>query len=147
MNRDEASALMRQIWRVTLDMAAYKLDAVQRLGLTPKDLHAIATLADSGPMLASELAARLGVTNGAVTGIVNRLILAGVGVRDIDTQDQRRHIIRLKRSDLDAIFGDITHPALAQLETYSAEELRLLRKYYKDLDRLIHQELSESPES
>jgi len=139
MNTNDFSALIKHIWRVNLDLAAYKLDSIQRLGLTPHDVHAIATLADFGAMTASDLAARLGVTSGAVTGIVDRLIKAGGALRDVDPRDRRRHIIRLQRSGLDDILGDLTTPALQRLASYTAEELGVIRKYVDDLDQLIHQ--------
>ena len=140
MKPEKASAFIKHVWRVHLDLAAYRLEAIQQLGLTAHDVHAVATLADFGAMTASELAAHLDVTSGAVTGIVNRLIQAGVAVRDVDPADQRRHIIGLQRSGIDDIFSGLTGPALERLQTYTDTELATILKYYNDLDQLIHPE-------
>lgn len=63
------------------------------LGLSAADNKALGIVRREGPMSASELAARTGLTRGAVTGLVDRLEAAGLVHRTRDTADRRRLVI------------------------------------------------------
>jgi DNA-binding MarR family transcriptional regulator len=64
--------------------------AAERLGVSRTDLHCLNAIENSGGLTAGELAAAVGLTSGAVTGVVDRLERAGFARRVADPQDRRR---------------------------------------------------------
>jgi DNA-binding MarR family transcriptional regulator len=57
--------------------------------LTPPQIHAVMWLGQDGPLTMGELAARLGVTEKTITGLVDRLEAAGYLARERDASDRR----------------------------------------------------------
>jgi DNA-binding MarR family transcriptional regulator len=64
-------------------------------GLNPTDWECLDVLDWIGPITAGELATRVGITSGAVTGVVDRLTALGLVTRGSDPADRRRVIVRL----------------------------------------------------
>jgi DNA-binding MarR family transcriptional regulator len=85
-----------------------------QLGVAATDVESLLLLKDQGPATAGELAEALGLTTGGVTGSVDRLVGAGLAVRDADPSDRRRVIVRpteqLSRLD------DLLAPVVVHLE-------------------------------
>ncbi|MCK9795293.1 MarR family transcriptional regulator [Isoptericola sp. 4D.3] len=63
------------------------------LGLSAGDHKALGMLRRDGPMSATDLARRTGLTAGAVTGLVDRLERGGHARRERDPADRRRLVI------------------------------------------------------
>ncbi|MDO3703552.1 MarR family transcriptional regulator [Micromonospora sp. C28SCA-DRY-2] len=63
------------------------------MGLSAADHKALGIVRREGPMSARELAERTGLTAGAVTGLVDRLVAAGLARRTPDPADRRRVVI------------------------------------------------------
>ncbi|MFI9816653.1 MarR family transcriptional regulator [Saccharothrix variisporea] len=74
-----------------------------RLRVGAVDQRALGVLAAHGPMTAGDLAKRINLTPGAVTGVVDRLEDAGLARRDPDPQDRRRVVVSAVRG----VFGDV----------------------------------------
>jgi DNA-binding MarR family transcriptional regulator len=64
--------------------------AAERLGVNDTDLHCLNIIENSGGLTAGELAAQSGLTNGAITGVLDRLERAGYAQRVGDPADRRR---------------------------------------------------------
>jgi DNA-binding MarR family transcriptional regulator len=64
--------------------------AALRLGVNRTDLHCLNAIENSGGLTAGQLAAEVGLTTGAVTGVVDRLEKAGFARRVGDPRDRRR---------------------------------------------------------
>jgi DNA-binding MarR family transcriptional regulator len=64
-------------------------------GLNPTDWECLDVLDWVGAITAGELARRVGITSGAVTGVVDRLTALGLVSRGADPADRRRVIVRL----------------------------------------------------
>src|SRR5438270_8749054 len=64
--------------------------AAQRLGVNETDLHCLNIIENRGGLTAGELAAQSGLTNGAITGVLDRLERAGYARRVADPADRRR---------------------------------------------------------
>lgn len=64
-----------------------------RLALHVTDLRCLQALAEAGQATAGELAERTGLTTGAVTRLVDRLVAAGWVRREHDTADRRKVIV------------------------------------------------------
>jgi DNA-binding MarR family transcriptional regulator len=69
---------------------AFDALAADRLGVNETDLHCLNIIEHSGGLSAGELAARSGLTAGAVTGVIDRLEKAGFAHRVSDPHDRRR---------------------------------------------------------
>ncbi|MEF2979303.1 MarR family winged helix-turn-helix transcriptional regulator [Subtercola sp. YIM 133946] len=67
--------------------------AAARYGLGITDMRALSILLREGPQSAGDLMARLHVTSGAVTGVIDRLQDAGVARRETDRRDRRRVLV------------------------------------------------------
>ena len=70
--------------------------AAARLEMPATDLQAVDLLASNGPATPGQLAELIGLTTGAVTGMLKRLEDAGLVRRDADPRDARRVIVNLE---------------------------------------------------
>ncbi len=69
---------------------AFENLAADRLGVNRTDLHCLNAIENAAGLSAGELAAAVGLTSGAVTGVVDRLERAGFARRVADPDDRRR---------------------------------------------------------
>lgn len=86
------------------------------LGLSATDHKALGVLTRDGPMSAGALAQRLALSKAAVTGLIDRLELAGLAQREQDRGDRRKLVVRAVPAD-----NDDFQQALAGLRTAMAE--------------------------
>ena len=71
--------------------------AAGRLGINESDLHCLNIIENSGGLTAGALAGEAGLTNGAITGVLDRLEKAGFARRVTDPTDRRR--VRVEVTD------------------------------------------------
>ena len=64
--------------------------AAEHLGVSESDLRCLNIIENSGGLTAGELASQSGLTNGAITGVLDRLERAGYAQRAGDPADRRR---------------------------------------------------------
>jgi DNA-binding MarR family transcriptional regulator len=115
----------------------------QRLGLTAADHKALGILAREGPFTAGKLADRIGLTPGAVTGLVDRLERAGLVHRRRDATDRRRvHIVAVPRpSDQHAAaFGALSKGMRGFLRRYSPDQLATIDDFCRQTIRVLRHE-------
>jgi DNA-binding MarR family transcriptional regulator len=111
-----------------------------RAGLNDTDFECIDVLDWTGPITAGELGRRVGITSGAVTGVLDRLERGGWVRRTADSTDRRRVIVELcplgqdgpnperykemaeafapLQSDIEAIVDDLSDDQLATIVEY-----------------------------
>lgn len=95
--------------------------AADAVGLSGTDYQASNLLDLDGPMTSGDLAGRLGLSTGATTRLVDRLIAIGVAIRTEDPADRRRTLIAHSGhlpADLDGVLRRVRLPiqdALAEL--------------------------------
>ncbi|MGH2588161.1 MAG: MarR family winged helix-turn-helix transcriptional regulator [Dehalococcoidia bacterium] len=89
-----ADGMMRTMRLVSAGMVLYTQAAADRLGMGPTDLLCCAVLSTTGPVAAGRLAELMGLTTGAITGVVDRLEALGYAQREADPTDRRRVIVR-----------------------------------------------------
>ncbi len=96
-------------------MVAFHEAVGASLGVTAVDQRALAVIAGAGSVSAGELAKEIGLTPGAVTGVVDRLGRAGLAQRAPDPDDRRRLVITAVRgafgdafAELDKAMGELT---------------------------------------
>jgi|SRR5690242_6598121 len=99
----------------------------RRLGLSATDRKCL-DLLSRGPVTAGDVARFTGLTTGAATGIIDRLVKADYAERTADPEDRRRTIVRRKANGrLDAVMQEVFAPLgqdMASLTaSYSHEQL------------------------
>ncbi|HEY2592339.1 MAG TPA: MarR family transcriptional regulator [Chloroflexota bacterium] len=87
-------ALTRALARTSAQHALFNQAVAAQLGIGPTDLDCLALLYDLGPATAGQLAEVLGLSTGAITGVVDRLVSAGFVQRESDPADRRRVIVQ-----------------------------------------------------
>jgi DNA-binding MarR family transcriptional regulator len=122
------TAVRRQVaWTVLHNQAI-----ADRLGLGITDLHCTNLLAIEGPMTAGRLAVLMGITTGAVTGVLDRLERAGMVRREPDPADRRRVIARLVPEGMERVAAEYAAIAAAVATLYAGYDegqLALLTDY------------------
>jgi DNA-binding MarR family transcriptional regulator len=106
-----------------------------RLGLNRSDLRCLGILGRVGAMTAGDLARAAGLTPGAITGVVDRLVKAGYAHRTRDVGDRRRVTIDTTpaaRRVTEEIWGPIGSEAQRRLARRTVEELTLIRDFLTD---------------
>lgn len=99
--------------------------------LTPSEIHTLEAVGPEGNVLMSELAARLGVTKGAVTQLIARLEPKGLVIRSQHPSDSRSTLISLSKLGCEAVAA---HEALhyhfyQQLRSqFSEEEIEIFER-------------------
>jgi predicted transcriptional regulator len=96
------------------------------LGVSATDRKCL-DLLSRGPVTAGELARFTGLTTGAVTGIIDRLVKAGYAERISDPEDRRRVLVARKPNSrldaiLPAIFGPLGNDMTAVMANYTRQE-------------------------
>ncbi|MGH2380658.1 MAG: MarR family winged helix-turn-helix transcriptional regulator [Candidatus Limnocylindria bacterium] len=113
---------------------AFDEAAAQRLAIHRTDLRCLGVLDREGPMVASVLADRVGLSRPAMTAALDRLTAAGYVGRVHDTEDRRRVLVevtsRARRVGRD-IWGPVTREGLAHASRYSVEQLRTILDFLR----------------
>ncbi|MEV4225663.1 MarR family transcriptional regulator [Streptomyces bobili] len=110
-------------------------EMAQRLGLNVTDLTCFGYVIQAGEDLltAGDLATRVHVTTGAVTGILNRLERAGYVTRRPDPQDRRRVRVAAEPTAVARVYA-LYEPYYTRLNTlfadYSPEEIAVLTDWF-----------------
>jgi len=117
----------------------------RRLGLSGTERKLLDVLARLGPATAGQLAAHTGLTSGAITGIVDRLVRAGYARRQPNPADRRSVIVsRVPSTSLDQIRPEVFEPlgqAITELSArYSGEELAAISSYLTGLTEILRQQ-------
>lgn len=125
---------LTEISRWSTWTVVYHQAASMRMGLNPTDLKTGALLRETGPITAGELADLIGLTTGAITGVLDRLEKAGVVRREHDPHDRRRVIIHLTEnpeyiSKAITILGGLQEESLALLAGYTDEQIALINGF------------------
>jgi DNA-binding MarR family transcriptional regulator len=95
--------------------AAFDNLATERLGINQTDLHCLNAIENAGGLTAGQLADAVGLTTGAVTGVLDRLDRAGFARRVPDPEDRRRVKIEVT-PEFYARAGEIWGPLAAEWE-------------------------------
>lgn len=105
----------------------------QKAGLTGTDHKYLGFLIENGPMTAGELGRHTGLTSGAVTGLVDRLVLLKLVRRAYDEEDRRKIYIEPQMEvitrKLGPIFGELQARMQGIQSAFSSEDLDVVGRY------------------
>jgi DNA-binding MarR family transcriptional regulator len=104
-----------------------------KLGMQLADVQCMGLLKD-GPAAPSDLAARLGLTTGAMTKVLDRLQACGYITRSSDPADRRR--VRVAAgpaglAGLAAVYGPLGERMSRLYDSYSTDELRVVLSFLR----------------
>lgn len=125
-------------WAVMFSQAA-----AERLGLTAPDLRHLNIVAQSGPISAGRLADLSGLTTGAITGVIDRLVKAGFVRREHDTADRRRVIVSVvpaRMAAVGAVFGSSQRAWVEMSSRYTNDELIFIHDFLVESTRVLQEE-------
>jgi DNA-binding MarR family transcriptional regulator len=114
--------------------------AAERIGINETDLHCLNIIENSNGLSAGELAAKSGLTPGAVTGVIDRLETAGFARRVPNTADRRRVNIEVTPAfynAADRIWGPMAadwHSTLTK--QFTTDELALITDFLRSTNEL-----------
>lgn len=105
----------------------------ERLGLGPSDHKCLDLVRERGPMTAAELAALTGLSSGATTGVVARLLDAGFVDRAPDPRDGRKQILTITAEAyrrLGAVFDGLAADTVGALTSgFDADQLAAIAEF------------------
>ncbi len=112
--------------------AQFQHTAASFFGLSVTDMRALSIVLRDGPQTAGQLAQKLSVTSGAVTGVIDRLSSLGLARRTSDDRDRRRVVVEADVSGLesrDNPYQDIGAAFDELHRSLTTAELRFLVRY------------------
>ncbi|MEV0841888.1 MarR family transcriptional regulator [Actinocatenispora sera] len=112
-----------------------------RRGLTATENKALDLLTRRGPVTSGELARGLGLTPGAVTGLVDRLARAGYARRVADAADRRKMLVladaeRLER-ELRPAFAPLSEAVEDLTRRYTPEQLEAIGDFLAGVTQIL----------
>jgi DNA-binding MarR family transcriptional regulator len=139
--REELVALMRELG-TGMERVGHAFAA--RHGLHPTDLAALVAVLNAEvrgtPVTAGDLAAHLGLTSGAVTGVVDRLERSGHLRRRRDDRDRRRvylHYAEDGRALAVAFFGPLGALSDTVMDEFDDGELATVRRFLARMTAIL----------
>jgi len=116
----------------------------QRSGMNLTDLQCITILTSTGPITAGRLAEMMGLTTGAITGVINRLERAGYVRREKDPGDARRVVIRPVSEELGragaGFFGSQGRVLDELLSDYDDREIAVILEVMRKSNAMTREE-------
>ncbi|PXX59779.1 DNA-binding MarR family transcriptional regulator [Nocardia tenerifensis] len=103
-----------------------------RMGVIMTDFHCLHVLQQSGPTTPGALAARVGLTAGSATRMVDRLEAAGCVTRAPDPKDRRKVVVVPTQEGLDrasSYYSGLTEQTHRDLADFTDEELAVLLRF------------------
>lgn len=117
-------------------VATDKMDdaAARGMGVNRTDSRALDIVERLGPVTAGKLSVDAGLTSGAVTAVIDRLVKKGYVRRVADPTDRRRVLIE-KTEKLDQIskrfYGPLAERSMPLLDKFSNTELETIVRFLK----------------
>ncbi|MFU8849721.1 MarR family winged helix-turn-helix transcriptional regulator [Micromonospora sp. SL1-18] len=115
------------------------------IGVNATDMRCIQML-QHGPLTAGELARRTGLTTASMTGLIDRLELAGLVARVRDPADRRRVLVELQpdraRSDIAPVFLPLIRAWRGVMAKYDERDLRVIAGFLEQIEGAIDSEVN-----
>jgi len=132
-------ALNREVRGWQADQELFDSLVSERAGINRTDWRCLDILGTRGPMTAGELARAIRLTTGAVTGVLDRLEVAGLVRRTRDADDRRKVIVELTE-EVDRrgapVYGPLIADAAVAHAVFNAAELETITKFVR-IERVL----------
>ena len=92
---DQTERLTRLLVEFYERFSSWEQGVVRETGLTLPQMHTLEILGSAGQLRMKELAEKMGITTGALTVMADRLVRAGLVVREPNENDRRSIMVRL----------------------------------------------------
>ena len=126
---DRVLQLERQVGTLS---TLFSMASAERMGLNLTDMIGLSLLEEAGPITHGELATLIGLSGGAVTGLVDRLERMGLVRRERDANDRRRvllHVDRERAGEIGSIFAPMQAASRENLRQFTGDELEVITRY------------------
>lgn len=142
MNMDSLNAQFDAAGRAASEaMVEFDRRMAEGLGIGYNDYRCLDLLLARGPMQAGEISRAIGFTTGAITGIIDRLVRAGLVERRVDDEDRRRVVVAPVATAAEARIWPRLHRLDSRLEalhrSYNETERALLLDYLTRLAEVM----------
>jgi DNA-binding MarR family transcriptional regulator len=134
---------MTEVSRMSTWTVMFHQTASMRMGLNPTDGKCLSVLRETGALTAGDLAELIGLTTGAVTGVIDRLEQRGFVRRVADPHDRRRVIVEpipgaTHTPELAAIFGPLAQATQTEIiDRYDDEALAVVLDFVQQATGLM----------
>lgn len=111
-------------------------------GMHPTDWEVLDVLAWNGPCSVGEVAHHLGLSNGAITGAIDRLERAGWVRRRRDDGDRRRVIVEMlegRAGEVDEVFGTLDAAMAEANAGFTDDELDVVVRFMRGASAALEQ--------
>ena len=146
---DYQDEILRSLRRIIRAVDLYSRRLVTQHGLSGPQLLCLRRLAASGPLPAGQLASEMSLSPATVCGILDRLEARGLAVRERQTDDKRRVLVRLTPKGRRAARKappPLEHGFLEQLEALPTTKQAEINRVLKRLVTMMSaQELDAAP--
>ncbi len=114
-------------FRLSTATVLFHAAIADRLGVSVTDVKCYSILRQAGPITAGELGERVGLTTGAITGVIDRLEQVGLVQRVRDQNDRRRVVLELlsnpaHEQELNQLYAPLGHAVMELVSSYSEAE-------------------------
>jgi DNA-binding MarR family transcriptional regulator len=119
--------------------------AARRLGINLTDLQCLDVAQRRGGVTAGELATEMGLTTGAITGVIDRLERAGYARRVRDSKDRRRVLVEVSPEFHEVawtIWAPLAGDWQAQMRTRTVKELNVILDFMREGNEMAEQHIA-----
>ena len=106
----------------------------------PTDQECVDLLDWTGPITAGEIGVHLGLTSGAVTGLIDRLEAGGWVRRERDAEDRRRVVVHLsheRSNEMWPLYQPLSEAIEAYRDRLDARDLRIVVEFLEFANETI----------
>jgi DNA-binding MarR family transcriptional regulator len=138
MSRQYEDDVLRALRRITRAIDLHSRFLATTFGLTGPQLVCLRVIGERGPLNASQLAREVSLSQGTITGIVDRLVSRQLVDRERISADRRVVTVSFTlagRSLVDAAPSPLQERFLERLQELSADERETIRR---TLDKIVH---------
>lgn len=140
-----ATALLREFTELTDE---FERTIGAELEVNPTDLHAMEHLLMSGPLGPTELARRVGISSGAATTSIDRLVALGHVRREPHPTDRRGILVVPVSASRDRAMNRLMPMIMgidAELDSFSPAEQTVITRYLTQVVAHLRQHAAEAP--
>jgi DNA-binding MarR family transcriptional regulator len=133
---DKIAIIQSELQAFSTHVYLFQQQVAEKMKLHPTDFRSVHLLDRHGAMTAGQLAALLGLTSGATTAAIDRLVELGYAERATSDTDRRSTIIRLRSDGMQKMrdeYSLVNGQVQDGLELFSDAELDIIGRFLRVL--------------